>query len=314
MNTVIEALRTGQSFIIATHLNPDGDALGSAIALGMALESLGKNVNVYDRDGVPATYSFLPGIKMIKTSAERLKADILILLDCNNLTRSGLEGFDAFRTSVVVDHHETDGDFGDIKWIDPHIPATGLMVLRIIRALGVKLTRDMAQNIYTAISLDTGTFRYSNTTAEALRAGAELTEAGAEPGYVADRLYSNWSSSRFALFRMVMESLDIQDNACFMKISLSMLGKTDTNQGDTENFVNFPLRMDSISASVLLKENEPGKWRVSMRSKGMINVAHIAEKFKGGGHLNAAGCSMEGQYEEIKALLIKELNSLVQPS
>jgi phosphoesterase RecJ-like protein len=313
MKNVLEAIRAGQSFLVATHLNPDGDALGSAIALGMALESAGKKVHVYDRDGVPDTYSFLPGAGMVMTSVEGLKADTIILVDCNNLTRAGLEDFEDFRTSVVIDHHETDADFGDIQWISPDIPATGMMVLEVIRALGLELTKDMAQNIYAAISLDTGTFRYSNTTAEALRAGAELTEAGAEPGYVADRLYSNWSANRFALFRRVMEALEMEEDTCFMRISLKMLAETSTTQSDTENFVNFPLLMDNIRASVLLKEVESGRWKISMRSKGLINVAHIAEMFKGGGHRNAAGCTLEGQYDEIKALLIKELKAL-EPS
>lgn len=309
MDRVVKAIREGRSFLIATHVNPDGDALGSAIALGMALESAGKSVHVYDRDGVPSTYDFLPRAGMVMTSAEGVIADTIILVDCNNLTRAGLDGFENYKTSVVIDHHETDGDFGDIKWIDPDIPATGIMILRIVHALKTDITKDMAQNLYTAIALDTGTFRYSNTTAESMRAGAELTEAGAEPGFVADRLYSNWSASRFALFRMAMEAIEIDNGTCFMSISMKMLAETKTTQADTENFVNFPLQMDNIKASVLLKEVADGKWKVSMRSKGDINVSHIAEKFSGGGHKNAAGCSMDGQYKDIRTTLVRELKA-----
>lgn len=309
MKKIVQAIKAGESFAIATHINPDGDALGSAIALAMALESIGKKVMVYDRDGVPLTYDFLPGAEMVSTNAGELKADTLILVDCNNLTRAGLNDCGPCKTTIVIDHHETENDFGDIKWIEPETPATGIMVLRLIRAMGIELTKDMAQNLYTAISLDTGTFRYSNTTAEALRAGAELTDAGAEPGFVADRLYSNWSNNRFALFRLVLETLEMGDGLCFMKIPTEMIAAVSATQADTENFVNFPLLMDSIMASVLLKEMESGTWKVSMRSKGGINVALIAEKFDGGGHRNAAGCTIEGKYDDVKTILARELKN-----
>jgi len=313
MKKVIKAIKAGKDIIVASHINPDGDALGSAIALAIALEGAGKKVTVYNRDGVPDTYSFLPGSEIVKTSLAELTADTIILVDCNNLTRAGLQDCGSCKTSVVIDHHDTDGDFGDAKWIEPETPATGMMILKLVRALNIPLTRDMAQNLYVAIALDTGTFRYANTTAEALRAGAELTEAGADPCYVADRLYSNWTSNRFSLFRKVMGSLDTEGSMCFMMISLSMIKETSTTHGDTENFVNFPLLMDSIRASVLLKEIEKGKWKVSMRSKGNMNVALIAEKYSGGGHRNAAGCTIEGRYEDIKKSLTKELKDSGAP-
>ena len=303
MKEIVKAIKAGKSFIITTHVNPDGDALGSAIALAMALKHAGKKVIVYNRDGVPDTYGFLPGADIVQTSPGDSRAETIILVDCNNLARAGLQDCGSCKTSIVIDHHDTDNDFGDVKWIEPDTPATGMMILELIRALKIPLSRDMAQNLYVAVTLDTGTFRYANTTAKALRMGAELTEAGADPGYVADRLYSNWTSNRFSLFRKVLESLDMEGSICFMIISMNMIEETSTSHGDTENFVNFPLLMDRVKATVLLKEIEADRWKVSMRSKGDINVALVAENFNGGGHHNAAGCTIDGRYEDIRKTL-----------
>ena len=310
MKYVADAINSGTNFIVATHVNPDGDALGSAIALSMALESLGKKVLVFDRDGVPATYDFIPGAERVKTDISGFNAETLILVDCNSLKRAGLEGFSGCQRTIVIDHHETEGNFGDIRWVETEVPATGMMVLKLINSLGVELTKDMAQNLYTAIALDTGTFRYGNTTPESLRAGAELTEAGAEPGFIADRLYNNWSSNRFALFHKIMETMDINTHVSFMKVSLDMLSSTSSTQADTENFVNHPLVMDDIKVAVLLRQVDKDTWKASMRSKGSINVAAIAEKFGGGGHKNAAGCTISGEYDSIRASILKQLKAL----
>lgn len=310
MKEVVDAIKAGDDFLIATHVNPDGDALGSAIALAMGLKSLGKKVSVYDRDGVPETYTFLPGQEIVLSDMTGVKAGTLILVDCNKPVRAGLSEDLKFKNTMVIDHHETDSDFGQVKWIDPAIPATGLMVFEILKSLDVALTTEMAQNIYTAIALDTGTFRYSNTTADALHAGAELIEAGASPGHVADKLYSNWGMNRFALFQAVLSNMDLCGDICFLSITRKMHKEFKTSEPDTENFVNFPLQIDSVRASVMLKELVSRKgWRVSMRSKGDINVADIAERCGGGGHRNAAGCNIEGTYEEAKGILIKELSS-----
>ena len=163
MKDVAAAINSGTDFVVATHVNPDGDALGSAIALSMALESMGKKVLVFDRDGVPATYDFIPGAERVMTDLGSFKVETLILVDCNSLKRAGLEGFSGFQRTIVIDHHETEGDFGDIRWVETEVPATGMMVLKLINFLGLALTKDMAQNLYTAIALDTGTFRYGNT-------------------------------------------------------------------------------------------------------------------------------------------------------
>ncbi|MFA4829926.1 MAG: bifunctional oligoribonuclease/PAP phosphatase NrnA [Thermodesulfovibrionales bacterium] len=309
---VLDFLRKGKQFFIATHISPDGDALGSSIALSLALESLGKEIIIYDKDPVPEFYKFLPGHKRFTQSISNLKFEIsnLILLDCNELERTGIEKIE-FVSSAVIDHHETEKEFGDIKWIEPHAAATGLMLFYIIKELGVKITKDIAINLYAAIAIDTGTFRYSNTTPEVLRVAAELIEAGADPSYIAESLYETWSESRFRLLLKVLNTLEINNSIAITLVTLDMFRETGASVEDTENFVGFPRLLKSVNISVLFREIENNYYKVSLRSKGKeMNVAKIAAAFGGGGHRNAAGCKIRSDFKTAKETLLKKLHTL----
>ena len=306
---LLDFLRKGKQFFIATHISPDGDALGSSIALSLALESLGKETIIYDKDPVPEFYKFLPGHKRFTQSISNLKFEIsnLILLDCNELERTGIEKIE-FVSSAVIDHHETEKEFGDIKWIEPHAAATGLMLFYIIKELGVKITKDIAINLYAAIAIDTGTFRYSNTTPEVLRVAAELIEAGADPSYIAESLYETWSESRFRLLLKVLNTLDINNSIAITLVTLDMFRETGASVEDTENFVGFPRLLKSVNISVLFREIENNYYKVSLRSKGKeMNVAKIAAAFGGGGHRNAAGCKIRSDFKTAKEKLLKAI-------
>ena len=306
---LLDFLRKGKQFFIATHISPDGDALGSSIALSLALESLGKETIIYDKDPVPEFYKFLPGHERFTQSISNLKFEIsnLILLDCNELERTGIEKIE-FVSSAVIDHHETEKEFGDIKWIEPHAAATGLMLFYIIKELGVKITKDIAINLYAAIAIDTGTFRYSNTTPEVLRVAAELIEAGADPSYIAESLYETWSESRFRLLLKVLNTLDINNSIAITLVTLDMFRETGASVEDTENFVGFPRLLKSVNISVLFREIENNYYKVSLRSKGKeMNVAKIAAAFGGGGHRNAAGCKIRSDFKTAKEKLLKAI-------
>ncbi len=309
---VLDFLRKGKQFFIATHISPDGDALGSSIALSLALESLGKETIIYDKDPVPEFYKFLPGHERFTQSISNLKFEIsnLILLDCNELERTGIEKIE-FVSSAVIDHHETAREFGDVKWIEPHAAATGLMIFYVIKELGVKITKDIAINLYAALAIDTGTFRYSNTTPEVLRVAAELIEAGADPSYIAESLYETWSESRFRLLLKVLNTLEINDGVAITLVTLDMFRETGALVEDTENFVGFPRLLKSVRISALFREVENNYYKISLRSRGRgMNVAKIAAEFGGGGHRNAAGYRVRADFKTARETLLKKLHTL----
>lgn len=311
---LLSFLKEEDEFFIATHANPEGDAIGSTIALSMALETLGKNTVVYDRDIVPEFYRFLPGYERFINSIPNPKSQIsnLILIDCNDLERAGLKDM-KFAYSVVIDHHETEKDFGDIRWIEPKAAATGLMVFYLIKELGMKITREIAINLYSAISTDTGTFRYSSVTTEVLRVGAELIEAGASPVYISNHLYETWSEERFALLIMALNTLEKRGDVAITVVTKEMYQKTGAGPADTENFSNFPKMMKNIKVSALFREIDDDYWKVSLRSRGDINVAKVATVFDGGGHENAAGYKIMAELESAKESLLKALSLFPLP-
>jgi phosphoesterase RecJ-like protein len=306
---LLSFLRGKKDFFIATHINPEGDALGSALALSMALDTLGKRTVVYDRDGVPELYRFLPGQEKIIDSSQGIQTSglNLLLLDCNTPERAGIEGL-RFKSSAVIDHHETETEFGDIKWIEPKAAATGQMIFDVVRELGVALSKEIAVNLYSALAIDTGTFRFGNTTAEVLRAAADLAEAGARPGYIANNLYETWSEKRFRLLIMALNTLEIKDTIAFTFVTREMFRKTGAGPEDTENFSSLPRIMKDVGTSAFFREVDDDEWKVSLRSRGDINVARIASSFGGGGHKNAAGYKIKATFEDAKKALLTRIS------
>lgn len=303
---LLAAIRKENFFMIAAHIDPDGDAIGSALALSAALETMGKKTFVYSRDPVPTYYRFLPGHEKITARVREVtKRDpILVLVDCNSPARAAVDKF-SFRRSIVIDHHETENDFGDVRWVDSEAAAAGMMIFRLIKALRINFTREMATNLYTAISVDTGTFRYSNTSADVLRASAELVDAGAEPNFIANSLYETWDYKRFRLLILALNTFELKEKIAMIHVTKDMFRKTGTSSEDTEHFSNFPRMIGTIRMAVLLRELEDGAWKVSLRSKGSINVARIAALFGGGGHKNAAGFKMKADLKTVKETLYR---------
>lgn len=313
---IVELIRREQYFTIASHINPEGDALGASLALALALRLLHKDVRVFNSDGVPYMYNFLPSSDLVETGMdrERLKNSVLIVLDCNDLERVGLKDVEC-KKIVVIDHHQTVTDFGHIRWIEPESPAAGLMIYNLIRELEVEINREMAVNLYTAIAVDTGTFRYENTTPEVLRAAAELVDAGVNPGEVSRRLYESWSVNKFRLFVSMLKTVEIVHtgniNSAIATITLDMFKETGADASDTENFINFPRMIESVAVSAMFREVESGCWKASLRSKGNCDVSLIASHFGGGGHKNAAGYKVCGDIGDVKKGLIEAIHDSV---
>jgi phosphoesterase RecJ-like protein len=305
---LISFLKTEDHFFIATHINPEADALGSSLALADALEDMKKQVVLFVRDPVPDFYRFLPNHEKFMHSASQVQPSDynLLLLDCNTLDRAGIEGLN-FRKSLVIDHHETGKDFGDIKWVEPSAAATGMMIFSVLKGLGIRITKEIAINLYSAIAIDTGTFRYSNTTAEVLNVSAELIQSGASPSLISQNLYEMWSEKRFRLLILALNTLEIRNNIAFIAVTRDMFKETGTDAEDTENFPGFPRMIGDITLAVFFREISDDYWKVSLRSKGKLNVADIAESFGGGGHKNAAGFRIRGPLDSLKELIIKKV-------
>jgi phosphoesterase RecJ-like protein len=317
---LLNLFKKNDKFIIATHMSPDGDGLGSALALSAALKILGKKTALVCKDSVPYQCKFLQGYEKFITfdklysSVADLKPYNLVLVDCNDISRlidreQSPEIYSALSSlfSAVIDHHETEKPFGNIRWIKPDAAATGLMVFYLIRELGINITGEMAINLYAAIAVDTGHFRFDNTTSEVLRLAADLVDAGARPAEIYRWLFESWSEGRFELFMKVLNTLYKEDGIAVVRVTRDMLKETHTATDDIEHFVNFPKIMRDIKVSVLFNEIDDNYYKISMRSKDEINVAQIAEMFGGGGHKNAAGCRIKSDFETAKKAILKKL-------
>ncbi|MDI6800979.1 MAG: bifunctional oligoribonuclease/PAP phosphatase NrnA [Thermodesulfovibrionales bacterium] len=311
---LLNFLKNEDNFIIATHISPDGDGLGSAIALSIALQKLCKKTILLCKNHMPKQYKFLPGsekfitFETLRSLASNFQPCNLILIDCNDIDRitddrSEIQGVN-INSSLLIDHHETQKDYGDIKWIEPGAAATGVMVYYLTNELGVEIDKDMAINLYAAIAVDTGNFRYENTTHDVLRVASELIAAGAIPHVIYRELFESWPDGRFNLFIKVLNTLQVEDGIAVVKVTREMFNETSTTPDDTEHFVEFPRIMEDVKVSVLFREIDDNHFKVSLRSKDGINVAKIAEVFGGGGHKNAAGCRIEADFETSKSRLL----------
>ncbi|MBF0343980.1 MAG: bifunctional oligoribonuclease/PAP phosphatase NrnA [Nitrospirae bacterium] len=314
---LVSYIREADDYCIAVHVFPDGDAIGAALALFLGLTAMGKRAAVYSKDLIPQMFDNLPAVENFKPITALNEVDTtnatLIIVDCNSPERAGLPehaGLKApsFKKTLVIDHHVTETNFGDIRWVIPDYPATGLMIYFLLKSLDIPITTDIAINVYTSLAVDTGTFRFSNTTPEALFVASELIKAGVKPVAVADRLYNSWSEARFLLLKNMLSSLEIHNRLAITVITQDMLKDTGANLEDTDNFVNFPIMINSVAVSALFKEVDTDKWKVSLRSRGEVDVSGIAQRFGGGGHRNAAGFRINGSLPNTKQTLIKSFS------
>lgn len=307
LEKIVDVILTGKRFLIASHENPDGDAIGSMLALGLSLESIGKEVVFYDKDGAPLFLQFLPCAGRIKTSlnpsGENFSATFA--LDCTDTERPGKE-FEKFTKSgkcgtvIIIDHHQTTKPSADIHLLDPRSSSTGMIIYSLLKALRLQISADAAKCIYTTIVGDTGSFNYSNTNAETFRVAAELVDLGVNPSEISEAIYENEPLKRVKLLALILPTLEVTEDGRIASVvaNREMFRATGTSRGDTDGVVNFPRAIKGVEVAVLFREEEPdendSRWKISLRSKGKINVAQVAEKFGGGGHERASGCSVSG--------------------
>jgi phosphoesterase RecJ-like protein len=299
--SLLEEIRTRDSFVLATHLNPDGDALGSLFGLADILESMGRRVFRYLEKPVSPLYDFIPGSQEAETDLDRLSGFVrgagdsilCISLDCGDRERLGKFGPELMkiRPFAVIDHHQGNDGFGDLAWIDPRRSSTGEMVFDLAMALGAVISRDAAVALFTAIVTDTGSFRYESTSAHTFDVARQLVNLGVSPDLVSRNIYDNFSVARLQLMQKVLATLEVmdEDRIAVIRVTQEMLAQTGCRMEDTENFINLPRAVVTVQVAVFLKETAEGRVSVSMRAKDVCDVAEIASRFGGGGHRNAAG-------------------------
>ena len=306
---IADALRTRERFVIVSHVRPDGDAIGSQLAMTLALRSLGKSVRAVSRDKPPAPMLVFPGVADIEI-ADHVDdpGDAVIVMECGDLQRTGIAGLE--RGFVInIDHHLGNTHYGALNWFDVSAAACGEMVFEVIRELGVPLTADIATHIYVAILTDTGSFHYSNITPRTFDICRQCVEAGVRPPAVARSIFDSNNLGRLKLFGAVLSrmQLDATGRIATVYVDRALATECGGTYDDTEGLINLPLTVKEILAVVFFKENGPNDWRISMRSKGEVDVNAIAKEFGGGGHKNASGCSAQGSREALTELFGQKL-------
>ncbi len=301
---IIKILKEKKRILIGSHINPDGDALGSTAALGIALAKMGKELVLYNRDGVPATLAFLPNSNLIVREIPDMPFDAAILVDCATPDRAGapFEKANIVGPRIVIDHHKIDKSAVDVSCIDESAASAGEVVLRILKRMKVPVTADIAMCIYCTLAVDTGFFRYSNTTEAVLATASELVGLGADPWTVAKNLEESYPPARFHLLARSLATLEISEDGRYahMDVTQKMIGETGAGIEMSDEFASIPRSIDRVLVSALFREMPSGKIKVSLRSKETIDVSAIAKRFDGGGHAHAAGFSITATLGEAK--------------
>src|SRR2546423_1619728 len=316
LSQVVELIEKKDRFAITSHLRPDGDGLGSSLGLFWLLKSLNKDVEVIMRDPAPHSYQQLPGAATIRVGpgiGEQF--DAVFVIECSDLERPGLEDLDQ-QFVVNIDHHSTTDLFGGINWIDSTAAAVGEMIYNLCKATGVRVTKEIAECVYTALLTDTGSFHCSNTTERTFKIASELVRIGVKPAKTAEAIFGSYEWPKIELLSHVLSTAkrDATGHVAWMWQTLKMQEQTRAAEEDADGFVNYPLAVGEVEATALFKETAPGIYRTSLRSKGDVNVAKIAEKFGGGGHRNAAGCTLKGNSEQIEQQIVPLLQDAIKRS
>lgn len=282
----------GQRFLVTSHARPDGDAIGSAVAMGLALRHLGKAVRIVSRDDVPAAFREFPGVELIEvTDRVEDECDALFVMECGDLTRPGIAGLERHR-AVNIDHHLGNTAYGAVNWFDETAAACGEMVVDVVDAIGVPLTRDIATHVYLAILTDTGSFHHSTITARTFDICRRVVEAGVDPAEVAQRVYHAFTLGRLRLMGTLLHDMRLECDGRLAVLSFDddLLERLGASYDDSDSLINLPLSARQVRAVALFKtDHGTGEVRVSLRSKDGVDVRAVAQRYGGGGHRNAAG-------------------------
>ncbi|MDX9917340.1 MAG: bifunctional oligoribonuclease/PAP phosphatase NrnA [Gudongella sp.] len=301
---------------IVSHVNPDGDNMGSVLALGISLTKIKGTVDMVMSDSIPEDYRFLPGVDLLKGYGEpRENIDILFVLDCSDLMRLGENQKLAETAKVIVniDHHVSNEMFGDINIVDPQSSSTGEMIFSFLESLELPIDREIATCIYTAISTDTGRFTYQNVTGKTHIIISKLYDYGINGYEINKNLYQNRSLKRTQLFIKILSGIELMFDGKFAlaSVSIDMLNETGASMEDTEGVVEFLRDTASVEAACLLKEISKDEIKVSLRTKETVDANAVCNVFGGGGHIRASGCTINGNLMDAGKMMTEEIEKLL---
>jgi phosphoesterase RecJ-like protein len=311
LQQIRDLVRERRSFLISSHARPDGDSIGSQLAMAYALDALGKRVRIVNLDRAPDHYQDFPGmdrIEILDAVPADVDADCVIIMECSDLTRTGVSGLD--RGPIInIDHHAGNRMYGSINWFDQSAAACGEMVFDVIQALGVPLTFEIATHIYLAILTDTGSFHHSNITPRTFDICRQCVEAGVSPAIMARRVFDSNSFGKLKLIGALLDGMELIDEGRLAVLYLddAMLHSCGCTHNDTEGLINLPLTAREIQAVIFFKVTSTGAVRVSMRSKYDVDVRLVANQFGGGGHKNAAGFTVDGPLDRVRQHIVEQV-------
>ena len=314
---VAAAIRRHDAFLLTSHARPDGDSIGSQLAMAFALDALGKRVRIVNHDPVPAPYRAFPGVdRIIAAAAVPALADLpvsseaTIVMECGDLTRPEVAGLER-PTVINIDHHVGNTMYGTVNWFDTSAAACAELVADLIDTLGVAWTRDMAAHLYLGIATDTGGFRHGFMSARTFRTVARVAETGLSPAQLSREIFDSFGVGRLRLTGALLNAMELHhdDRLAVLYYDDALLAACGATSDDTDGLVNMPLGAKDVVAVALVRKQAEGQYRVSMRSKGTIDVRQVAMAHGGGGHVNAAACSVQGTRESVTRAIVSAIGS-----
>jgi bifunctional oligoribonuclease and PAP phosphatase NrnA len=310
---IVEQIENNQSFLVVSHENPDGDALGSTLGLANALREMGKEVVALNVDGIPQIMQFLPGCDQLDTTLSvGAEFDVAFVLDAGDLIRAGVPARDCCQTLINIDHHPH-SDFGDICYLDTTASATAILIDRVLNACDYQMSIDVAKCLYLGILSDTGSFRYSSANQEAFAVAGRFIGMGIDPWETASNLYESLAPERMRLLGLVLPTLDISPCGRYASVAMTedILKESGASEEHTDGFVNYPRAISGVEVALFFRQTDRETFKISFRSRGKIDVGSMSRELGGGGHHNAAGAKLTGTLDEARATVSRLLDRLL---
>ena len=319
---ISRVIQKNKNFLITSHINLDGDGIGSELALYFILKKLNKKVTILNQDRIPKIYDFLPDSDKVQywnnNRINPKSIDVGIALDCSSIKRIGrtYEIFKDIKTIINIDHHKSNENFGNLNYLDCSASSVGEIIYELITFLNIDLLDEKISTcLFTAIITDTGSFRYSNVSSKTFGVASHLTRYRIKSHLIANNIYNRSTYPGLKLLGESLLTLEMDDSnyVSWLTITRKMLNDTNANDEDIEGIINIATTLNNVEISILFRETKDNKIKVSFRSKGNFDVNKFAGKFKGGGHPNAAGCLCLGKLDEIKEKILSKLFKEIKP-